>query len=76
MNDADVKNNFFKSLNNANCIYVDKLVQIEQMNDKERTKCLESKGFKVIRFSNEEVLGDIEGTIIKIKTYIDENKRT
>ena len=48
----------------------------QQMNDKERTKCLESKGFKVIRFSNEEVLGDIEGTIIKIKTYIDENKRT
>ncbi len=48
----------------------------QQVNDEERTKWLENKGFKVIRFSNEEVLGDIEGTIIKIKTYINENKRT
>ncbi len=48
----------------------------QQVNDEERTKWLENKGFKVIRFSNEKVLGDIEGTIIKIKTYINENKRT
>ena len=45
------------------------------ISDEERTVWLESKGYRVVRLTNEEVLGDIEGTIIKIKTYIDENKR-
>jgi very-short-patch-repair endonuclease len=45
----------------------------QQINDAERTDWLESKGFKVIRFSNEEIIGDIEGTINKIRKYIDEN---
>ena len=46
----------------------------QQMNDAERTKWLESKGFFVMRFTNEEVLGDIDGTINKIRKYINENK--
>ena len=41
-----------------------------QISDEERSKWLEDKGFKVIRFSNEEVLGNIEGTITSIKAFI------
>ena len=42
----------------------------QQTSDAERTEWLESKGFKVIRFTNEQVLGDTEGTINQIKAYI------
>jgi 5-methyltetrahydrofolate--homocysteine methyltransferase len=42
----------------------------QQRSDVERTEWLKSKGFKVIRFSNEEVLGGIESTINKIKRHI------
>lgn len=42
----------------------------QQISDEERSKWLEDKGFKVIRFSNEEVLGNIEGTITSIKAFI------
>jgi very-short-patch-repair endonuclease len=40
------------------------------VNDAERTAWLETKGFKVIRFSNEEILYDTERTINNIKEYI------
>jgi 5-methyltetrahydrofolate--homocysteine methyltransferase len=39
--------------------------QIEH--DKQRTECLESKGFKVIRFTNNQVLSDFFNTIEKIR---------
>ncbi len=42
----------------------------QQVNDAERTAWLETKGFKVIRFSNEEILYDTERTINNIKEYI------
>ena len=39
----------------------------QQVSDEERTEWLRQKGFKVLRFSNEEVIGDIEQVIDKIK---------
>ena len=42
--------------------------QIE--NDKQRTEWLESKGFKVIRYSNNQVLTDLFNTIESIKKYL------
>ena len=40
-------------------------------NDKQRTKWLESEGFKVIRFLNNDVLQNIDGIGLKIQEYID-----
>lgn len=42
----------------------------QQVSDEERTEWLENKGFKVIRFTNDEVLGDIQNTLKKIKDSI------
>lgn len=42
----------------------------QQLSDEERTKWLESKGFKVIRFTNEEVIGNLENTLSVIKEHI------
>ena len=39
----------------------------QQQEDQWRTEYLESKGYKVIRFTNEEVNSDIKGVISKIK---------
>ena len=38
--------------------------------DEYRTKWLESKGFRVIRFRNEEVIASIENVLLKIKENI------
>ncbi len=40
--------------------------------DEQRTKILESQGFKVIRFRNEELIGDIEAVLERIKTNLAE----
>jgi len=42
--------------------------------DEQRTEILESKGYKVIRFTNEEVLGDIESVVTKIQKELDARK--
>lgn len=42
----------------------------QQSSDEARTAILGKMGFKVIRFTNEEVLFDIENTISKIKEII------
>ena len=42
------------------------------ISDEIRTKYLESQGFTVIRFDNNEVLQDIEGVIVKIKRKMEE----
>ena len=39
--------------------------------DEDRTEELNKMGFKVVRFTNEEILNDIELTIKNIKAYID-----
>ena len=39
--------------------------------DEDRTEELNKMGFKVVRFTNEKVLCDIESTIKTIKAYID-----
>lgn len=39
----------------------------QQISDEERTTWLESQGFKVMRFTNEEVIGDINSVLQKIK---------
>jgi len=39
-------------------------------NDEERTKWLESKGFRVLRFTNEEVFGDADNVITKVKSAL------
>lgn len=43
----------------------------QQISDQERTEWLESKGFKVMRFTNDEVIGDTEGVINKIKKVLE-----
>ena len=40
------------------------------INDEIRTKYLESRGFKVIRFWNNDINNNIEGVILEIKKYI------
>ena len=42
----------------------------QQISDQFRTEWLESQGFQVLRFTNEEVIGDTENVIRKIKNYI------
>jgi len=42
----------------------------QQTSDKERTEWLESKGFKVLRFTNEEVTFNTQRVLESIKTYI------
>ena len=44
----------------------------QQVYDEGRTKRLESLGFKVLRFSNEEVLNQIDNVINSIKTTLNE----
>ncbi len=40
------------------------------MLDEKRTEWLEKKGYKVIRFTNEEVLSDTKNVIIKLKNEL------
>ena len=42
----------------------------QQVSDEERTRYLEQNGFEVIRFTNEEVLGDIDGVLERIKEVL------
>ncbi len=42
--------------------------------DAERTKVLNKRGFKVIRFSNEEVLGNLEGVLDNITEILDKQE--
>ncbi|MCH7524902.1 MAG: class I tRNA ligase family protein, partial [Bacteroidetes bacterium] len=42
--------------------------------DEQRTEILESKGYKVIRFTNEEVLEDIDVVVSKIQKELNERK--
>ena len=42
----------------------------QQISDEERTQWLEQHGFKVIRFTNEQVLCDIENVLLMIKKNI------
>ena len=44
----------------------------QQDSDAERTEWLENKGYKVIRFSNEEVIANLEKIIKQIKQLINE----
>jgi len=48
---------------------------LQQQNDISRTEWLESKGFYVLRFTNEEIIGDTVTVLNKIKAYII-NERT
>ena len=41
------------------------------LNDNERTLYLNSRGFKVIRFWNNDINSNIDGVILEIKKYID-----
>ena len=43
--------------------------------DKERTKYLESQGYKVIRFWNNQIMNEIEGVILAITYAIEENQK-
>lgn len=42
----------------------------QQVSDAERTQWLESQGLKVIRFSNDEIIGNINLVINKIKQHL------
>ncbi|WP_319482817.1 endonuclease domain-containing protein [uncultured Draconibacterium sp.] len=53
-------------------IAVDGKIHIyKKAEDKERTKRLAAIGYKVIRFSNEEVENDIDKVVVKIKDEVD-----
>ena len=45
-------------------------IEDQQVSDKERTAYLNQYGFEVIRFTNDEVLGNIEEVINRIKTIV------
>ena len=42
----------------------------QQQKDAERQEWLEQKGYTVLRFSNEEVLGDSDSIIVRIKKHL------
>ena len=42
----------------------------QQISDAERTRWLEQQGFRVIRFSNEEIIGNIDLVLMKIKEFL------
>ena len=42
----------------------------QQISDKERTEWLESKGFTVLRFTNDEIIGDTAKVLQIIKTFL------
>jgi methylmalonyl-CoA mutase len=42
----------------------------QQISDEQRTEWIENRGFYVMRFTNEEVIGNIEAVLNKIKQYI------
>ena len=48
----------------------------QQVSDEERTRYLEQNGFEVIRFTNEEVLGDIDGVLERIKDVLKSKEDT
>jgi leucyl-tRNA synthetase len=63
----------FVCLDHKLVIEVDGKIHLDQKEyDAERTKQLESIGFSVIRFTNEEIIHDIEKVISKIKLKLDE----
>lgn len=42
----------------------------QQISDQERTEWLEQRGYRILRFSNEEVLMDTNNVLMKIKKYL------
>jgi len=63
----------FVCLDHKLVIEVDGKIHLDQKEyDAERTKQLESIGFSVIRFTNEEIIHDIEDVISKIKLKLEE----
>ena len=63
----------FVCLDHKLVIEVDGKIHLNQKEyDAERTKQLESIGFSVIRFTNEEIIHDIENVISKIKLKLEE----
>ena len=51
------------------------LTKEQQVKDKERTRVLNTQGYDVIRFTNDEVLKDVNAVFQNIKTFLD-NKET
>ena len=45
------------------------------LNDEKRQEVLESVGFKFLRFTDEEVLTDINGVRRKLEDWIEENEK-
>lgn len=43
----------------------------QQISDAQRTEWLNANGYNVLRFTNEEILGDIDNVIEQIENYID-----
>ena len=48
----------------------------QQEKDKERQDWLEQKGYKILRFSNEQILYDTDNTINEIKKHLINNERS
>ena len=42
----------------------------QQVSDEERTKWLQNQGYQVVRFTNEQIIGDIDMVLSRIKEYL------
>lgn len=51
-------------------IEVDGGQHVENQNDERRTRFLESKGYRVLRFWNNEVLGNLDGVVAEIERVL------
>ena len=48
---------------------------VQEIDDKTRTQMLEELGYRVIRFTNEQILYDIDNVVNEIKTYLQKNDK-
>jgi len=51
------------------------LAIVQQLNDAERTRVLSIRGFAVIRFTNEEVLGSIDAVMARLSAIINHREQ-
>ena len=48
---------------------------VQEIDDETRTQMLEELGYRVIRFTNEQILYDIDNVVNEIKTYLQKNDK-
>lgn len=66
----------FVCLNNKLIVEVDGKIQQQQEQDAARTEALNSMGYTVLRFDNEEILADVDAVVEKIKVALDSMQKS